>query len=101
MRISYRLALIFALSGGLVAGGLVALGVRSARREAYAQAERLGAVTLTASRALVQSEARQGRLEQLGKRFEELVREARNATIVVRDSKGKRIVGRSDDPKLL
>ena len=100
MRLSLRLALVFALSGGFVAGGLVALGVRSSRHEAYAQAERLGGVTLTAVRALVQSEARQGRLTELGKRFEDLVRETRIATIVVRDRKGKRLVGRSDDPTL-
>jgi signal transduction histidine kinase len=100
MRLSLRLALVFALFGGLVAGGLVALGVRSSRREAYTQAERLGGVTLTAVRALVQSEARQGSLMELGKRFEDLVRETRIATIVVRDRKGKRLVGRSDDPNL-
>ena len=100
MRLSYRLALVFALSGGLVAGGLVVLGVRSSRAEAYHQAERLGGVTLTAVQALVQSEAKQGRLTDLGKRLEDLVVQARIATIVVRDRKGKRLVGRSDDPKL-
>ena len=51
MRLSYRLALVFSVSGGLVAGGLVLLGVRSSRHEAYVQAERLGGVTLTAVRA--------------------------------------------------
>ena len=69
MRLSHQLALVFALSGGFVAGGLAALGARSARREAYAQAERVGEVTLTAARALAQSEARQGRLDELGRRF--------------------------------
>ncbi|MBI3289214.1 MAG: HAMP domain-containing histidine kinase [Elusimicrobia bacterium] len=100
MRLSVRLALVFALCGGFVAGGLVMFGVRALRLEAYAQTERLGAVTLTALRGLVQSEARQGRLNQLGKRFEDLVVETKIATIVVRDKKGKRLVGRSDDPKL-
>jgi hypothetical protein len=100
MRLSLRLALVFALSGGIVAGGLVLLGVRSSRQEAYLQAERLGGVTLTAVQALVQSEARQGRLTELGKRFEDLVVQARIATLVVRDRKGRRLVGRSDDPKL-
>lgn len=101
MRLSYRLALVFAVSGGLVAGGLVLLGVRSSRHEAYAQTENLGGVTLTAVRAVVQSEARQGRLAQVGKSFTELLRQAQIATIVVRDKKGKRLVGSSADPKLI
>ncbi len=101
MRLSYRLALVFAVSGGLVAGGLVLLGVRSSRHEAYAQAEHLGGVTLTAVRAVVQTEARQGRLAQVGKSFTELLRQAEIATIVVRDKKGKRLVGSSEDPKLI
>ncbi len=101
MRLSYRLALIFAVSGGLVAGGLVLMGVRSSRHEAYAQAEHLGGVTLTAVRAVVQSEARQGRLDGVGKRFTDLLRQAEIATIVVRDRKGKRLVGSSEDPKLI
>ena len=98
--LSYRLALVFAVSGGLVAGGLVLLGVRSSREEATHQTERLGKVTLTAVQSLVRSEARQGRLNELGKALEDLVVQARIATIVVRDRKGKRLVGRSDDPKL-
>ncbi|MEK7233372.1 MAG: HAMP domain-containing sensor histidine kinase [Elusimicrobiota bacterium] len=101
MRLSYRLALIFAVSGGLVAGGLVLLGVRSSRHEAYVQAEHLGDVTLTAVRAVVQTEARQGRLAQIGKSFAELLRRAQIGTIVVRDRKGKRLVGSSDDAKLI
>jgi signal transduction histidine kinase len=101
MRLSYRLALVFAVSGGLVAGGLVLLGVRSSRHEAYAQAEHLGDVTLTAVRAVVQTEARQGRLAQVGKSFTELLRQAQIATIVVRDKKGKRLVGSSEDPNLI
>jgi signal transduction histidine kinase len=75
--------------------------VRSSRSEAYAQAENLGSVTLTSVRAVVQTEARQGRLAQVGKSFTELLRQAHIATIVVRDRKGKRLVGSSDDPKLI
>ncbi|MEK7388983.1 MAG: HAMP domain-containing sensor histidine kinase [Elusimicrobiota bacterium] len=100
MRLSLRFAMLSGLSGGLVVAAVVILGARSARREAYLHAERLGSVTLTAVRALVQSEARQGRLTGLGRHFEDLVRESRIATIVVRDRKGKRLVGRSDDPNL-
>jgi signal transduction histidine kinase len=98
--LSYRFALVFAVSGGLVAGGLVLMGVRASRAEATHQTARLGTVTLTAVQALVQSEARQGRLAELGKALEDLVVQARIATIVVRDRKGRRLVGRSDDPKL-
>ena len=101
MRLSHSLALIFAVSGGLVAGGLVLLGVRSSRHEAYVQAEHLGGVTLTAVQAVVQSEARQGRLAQVGKSFTDLLRQAKIATIVVRDKKGKRLVGSSEDPNLI
>lgn len=101
MRLSHWLALVVALFGALVAGGLQARHARLLRREVYEQAERLGSVTLSAVRGLVQSEARQGRLIELGRHFEELVREAQIATIVVRDRKGRRLVGRSDDPKLL
>ena len=101
MRLSYRFALVFSVSGGLVAGGLVLLGVRSSRHEAYTQAEHLGGVTLTAVRAVVQSEARQGHLSQVGKSFTDLLRQAQIATIVVRDKKGKRLVGSSEDPKLI
>ncbi len=101
MRLSHRLALVFAVSGGLVAGGLVLLGVRSSRQEAYASAEHLGGVTLTAVRAVVQSEARQGRLGEVGKSFTDLLRQAQIATIVVRDKRGRRLVGSSVDPKLI
>jgi signal transduction histidine kinase len=49
----------------------------------------------------VQAQAHQGRFIELGRNFGDLVRQADVATIVVRDRKGKRLVGRSDDPKLL
>jgi signal transduction histidine kinase len=101
MRLSHWLALIFALFGAVIAGGLVARHLRQSRREAYAQAERLGSVTLEAVRALVQAQGHQGRFIELGRNFADLVRQADVATIVVRDRKGRRLVGRSDDAKLL
>ncbi|MCR4294544.1 MAG: HAMP domain-containing histidine kinase [Elusimicrobia bacterium] len=101
MRLSYRLALVFAVSGALVAGGLVLLGMRSSRREAYAQAEHLGRVTLTAAQAVVESEARQGRLGGVGRSFTDLIRHAQIATVVVRDRRGRRLVGSSEDPRLI
>ena len=101
MRLSHWLALIFALFGAVIAGGLVFRHVQSSRAEAYVQAERLGSVTLEAVRALVQAQARQGRFIELGRNFGDLVRQADVATIVVRDRKGRRLVGRSDDPALL
>jgi two-component system OmpR family sensor kinase len=101
MRLSRWLSLIFALFGAVIAGGLVVRHVRESRREAYAQAERLGSVTLEAVRALVQAQAHQGRFIELGRDFADLVRQADVATIVVRDRKGRRLVGRSDDPTLL
>ncbi|MDE2492169.1 MAG: HAMP domain-containing histidine kinase [Elusimicrobia bacterium] len=101
MRLSHRLALLFALFGSLLVGGLVALQVESARGEAYAQTERLGAIALEAMRALVQVQARRGRYIELGRRFGDLVRKAGIATIVVRDRRGRRLVGRSDEASLL
>jgi len=101
MRLSYSLALVFALFGVLITGGLVVRHVRVARREAYAQTERLGAVTLEAVRALVQSQARQGRFIELRRDLGGLVKLADVATVVVRDRRGRRLVDRSDDPALL
>jgi signal transduction histidine kinase len=101
MRLSRSLALVFALFGALIAGGLTARHLQQSRREAYESTERLGSVTLEAVRALVQAQAHQGRFIEMGRDFGDLVRQADVATIVVRDRKGRRLVGRSDDPKLL
>ncbi|HXT01025.1 MAG TPA: HAMP domain-containing sensor histidine kinase [Elusimicrobiota bacterium] len=101
MRLSRWLSLIFALFGALIAGGLTARHVSESRKDAYAQAERLGSVTLEAVRALVQAQSREGRYIELGRNFADLVKQADVATIVVRDRKGKRLVGRSDDSSLL
>ncbi len=94
MRLSHSLALVFALFGALITGGLVARNVRVARRDAYARTERLGAVTLEAVRALVQVQARQGRFIELGRNLGGLVRLADVATVVVRDGRGRRLVAR-------
>ncbi|MFI5347727.1 MAG: sensor histidine kinase [Elusimicrobiota bacterium] len=101
MRLSFWLALIFAFFGAVIAGGLVVRHVHVSRAEAYTQQERLGKVSLSAVGALVQAQARQGRFIELGRNFGDLVRQADVATIVVRDRKGRRMVGRSDDPALL
>jgi signal transduction histidine kinase len=101
MRLGYWLALFFALCGALIAGGLVVRQAQVARRDAYAQAERLGAVTVSAVASLVQAQSREGRFLELGRNFGDLVRKADVATIVVRDRKGRRLVGRTDDQKLL
>lgn len=101
MRLSRWLSLIFALFGALIAGGLAARNVQVSRKAAYADAEKLGSVTLEAVRALVQAQSREGRYIELGRNFADLVRQADVATIVVRDRKGKRLVGRSDDSSLL
>jgi|GEM_PF-1587663 len=100
MRLSHSLALVFALFGALSTGGLVARQIRAARREAYAQTERFASVSVEAVRALVAAKARQGRYIELGRDFARLVKLADVATIVVRDRKGRRLVGRSDDPRL-
>jgi hypothetical protein len=96
MRLSARLSLVFALFGVFIAGGLVLRQVQIARQEAYAQQRHLVAITLEAVRSLVQAQARQGRFIELGRNFGDLVRQADVATIVVRDRKGRRLVGRCD-----
>lgn len=101
MRLSHWLAVVFALFGALLAGVVVARHVAVARGEAYIQTERLGKVTLTAVQALVQSQARQGRFIELGRHLEDLVVQAGIGTVVVRDGKGRRLVGRSHDPALV
>jgi signal transduction histidine kinase len=101
MRLSHSLALIFALFGALITGGLVVRHVRVSRREAYAQTERLGEVTLEAVRSLVQEQARQGRFIELRRDLGGLVKLADVATVVVRDRRGRRLVERTDDPALL
>jgi signal transduction histidine kinase len=101
MRLSHWLAVVFALFGAILAGGIVARHVAVARGEAYIQTERLGKVTLTAVQALVQSQVRQGRFIELGRHLEDLVVQAGIGTVVVRDGKGRRLVGRSHDPALV
>jgi signal transduction histidine kinase len=101
MRLSHWLAVVFALFGALLAGGLVARHVTVARSEAYVQTERLGKVTLTAVQALVQSQVRQGRFIELGRHLEDLVVQAGIGTVVVRDGRGRRLVGRSSDPSMV
>lgn len=101
MRLSHRLALIFAVSGAAVVGALTFRQVRASRLDAYAQTERLTAVTLEAVRALVEARAGDGRYGELGRSFGDLVRQAGVATVVVRDRSGRRLIGRSDDPRLL
>ena len=101
MRLSHWMALVFALFGALTSGGLVARHMNVSRREAYSQTRRLGVVTLEAVRALVEAQASRGRFIELSRDFQELVRQADIATIVVRDRKGRRLVGRSDDSRLL
>lgn len=101
MRLSHWLAVVFAVFGALLAGGLVARHVSVARSEAYRQTEKLGRVTLTAVQALVQSQVRQGRFIELGRHLEDLVVQAGIATVVVRDGRNRRLVGRSHDPKLV
>lgn len=101
MRLSHWLAVTFALFGALLAGGLVARQVSVARSEAYEQTEKLGRVTLTAVQALVQSQVRQSRFIELGRHLEDLVVQAGIGTVVVRDGRGRRLVGRSQDPSMV
>ena len=97
MRLSLRLAIVFAGFGAAIAGGFQYNHIRVTRREAYARARNMAEVTAAAVGALVEAQAKAGRFDELGRGLERVVRQTGVATIVVRDRRGRRIVGRSDD----
>lgn len=97
MRLSHRLALVFSLFGALIAGWFQYTHTRLLRGEVFSQVEAMGRVTLGAVQALAQAQARGGNYGELGRNFELLVRQAGVATIVVKDGRGRRLVGRSGD----
>lgn len=101
MRLSHRLTLVFSLFGLAIAGGLQYGRIRELRREVYAREEAQADVTTAAIKALVEDQARAQGLIRLGKNLEEIVRKTGVATIAVLDSHSRRIIGRSDDARLI
>lgn len=101
MRLSHRLALVFSLFGAAIAGGFQYTHVRETRAEMYSRVENMSDITLNAIKALVEAQTRGGKYIELGRNFEGLVRQAGVASIVVRDGRGRRLVGRSDDSRAL
>lgn len=96
MRLSHKLALVFSLFGALIAGGILSQHTRQLRRETNEQVEKKAEIALSALSALVESQARTGRFLELGRSFQTLVRQAEVAAVVVKDRKGRRVVGRSE-----
>ncbi len=101
MRLSLRLALVFSLFGLAIAAGFQYGHLRAIRREAYARARTMAEVTASAVCAVTEHQARSGDLGPLGRALQEMVRQAGIATIVVKDRRGRRLVGRTDDARLL
>ncbi len=101
MRLSHRLTLVFSLFGLAIAGGFQYHSVFELKREIYGQQRALADATATAIQALVEDQARSGGFSRLGRNLETIVRRTGVATVVVSDADAKRIVGRSDDGRLL
>ncbi|MDD5657747.1 MAG: HAMP domain-containing sensor histidine kinase [Elusimicrobia bacterium] len=101
MRLSVRLALVFSCFGLVIAAGLLTHHVRIIRREAYARAENMAQTTATAVRALVGAQARAGRYRELGSDLTALVRQAGMVTVQVRDRRGRALLTRVDDSRML
>jgi two-component system, OmpR family, sensor histidine kinase SaeS len=100
MRLSHRLGLLFSLFGLAIAGGFQYQHIRELRGECYELERTHAEATASAVRALVEDEVRAGNLARLGRNLEEMVLLAGVGTVVVRDARGRRLVGRSDDVKL-
>ena len=101
MRLSHRLSLVFSLFGLVVAGGFQYRHVRIVRQESYARAENMAEVTLSAVRSLVEAQAKAGRFADLGRNLELLVRQAGIAQVAVVDLKGRRLLSRTDEARLV
>lgn len=101
MRLSHRLTLMFSLFGLAIAGGFQYRSLVLLRRETYAQQKALSEATATAVQALIEDQAASGGFSRLGRNLENLVRRTGLADVVVLDHKGRRLIGRSDDVKLL
>lgn len=101
MRLSHRLTLVFSLFGLAIAGGFQYRSLQVLRAETYAQQRALADATATAVQALVEDQARTVGFARLGRNLESIVRRTGVATVVVMDRKGRRLIGRSDDARLL
>ncbi|HBT62066.1 MAG TPA: hypothetical protein DEB40_10025 [Elusimicrobia bacterium] len=101
MRLSVRLALVFSIFGLAIAAGLLFQHIRVIRNEAYGRAEQMAAATFSAVRSLVVVQARAGRYADLGANLAAMVRQAGIATVEVRDRRGRRLLSRVDDSRLL
>lgn len=100
MRLSVRLALNFSLFGLCIAGGFQYRHVTVLRRESYAHAENMATVTLGAVKALVGAQARAGRLKELGRDLEMMVKQSGIAAVRVSDNQERTLLKRFDDPGL-
>jgi signal transduction histidine kinase len=97
LRLSHRLTLVLSLFGVAIAGGALWNHMRELRSALYDREQNLSEAAAEAVKALVESQF-QGRAgSRLGKSLEDIVRKTDIAMIVVFDTKGRRLMGRSDD----
>jgi signal transduction histidine kinase len=101
MRLSVRLALVFAAFGFGISGIALYSHVSTLRAEAYARAQANAEVTMTAVKALVTAQAEAGRLKELGRNLEALVRQSGIASVSVEDAKGRILARRADQDRFL
>ncbi|MFA6317508.1 MAG: HAMP domain-containing sensor histidine kinase [Elusimicrobiota bacterium] len=95
MRISLKLAVVFALFGAAIAGGFQYSRVKSTRGEMYAGQARLAEVSLSAVKALLEtSRAQGGDYSEVSKGLREL-QGSGIASVLVKDARGRWVVWRS------
>ena len=99
LRLSHRLTLVFSLFGVAIAGGFQYNHIRELKTLAYARERNQVEATAAAVKALVESQFQSHNAARLGRNLEYMVRQTDIATIVVFDTKGKRLLGRSDDAR--
>ncbi|MBI4679474.1 MAG: HAMP domain-containing histidine kinase [Elusimicrobia bacterium] len=96
MRISLKLAVVFALFGAAVAGGFQYSRVKSTRGEMYAGQRQTAEVALSAVKALLEtSRAQGGEYGEVSKGLREL-HGSGIASVLVKDGRGRWVVWRAD-----
>lgn len=101
MRLSHRLTLVFSLFGVAIAGGFQYNHLREVRAVSYERQRKMSEAAAAAVKALVESQYQAGGAGRMGRNLDEMIRQTDIAAISVFDTKGKRLVGRYDDAKLL
>ncbi|MBI5622921.1 MAG: HAMP domain-containing histidine kinase [Elusimicrobia bacterium] len=95
MRISLKLAVVFALFGAAIAGGFQYSRVKSARNEMYAGQSRMAEVAVSAVKAMLEaSRAQAGDYGEVSRGLREL-QGSGIASVLVKDARGRWVVWRA------